>query len=106
MLEVEDEAVLAVAMGAVDEVVEVVAVEVAVETTMTTTTPHPRPSRDPPDADVGDNEPTGSSATPRCNNNWPKSCKINAKRPQVDALQVLPPPTRSRRHTKTDDALP
>ena len=69
MLEVEDEAVLAVAMGAVDEVVEVVAVEVAVETTMTTTTPHPRPSRDPPDADVGDNEPTGSSTTPRCNNN-------------------------------------
>ena len=78
MQEVEDEAVLATAMGAVDEVVEVVAVEVvevAVDTTMTmmmtmtTTTPHPRPSRDPPDVDVVDDEPTGSSTTPRCNNN-------------------------------------
>ena len=66
-------------MGVVDEVVEVVAVEVvevevveeaevAVETTMMMT-PHLRPSRDPPDADVGDDEPTGSSTTPRCNNN-------------------------------------
>ena len=79
MPEVEDETVLAVVMGAVDEVVEVAVEEVevevvAVETTMTmmmmtTMTPHPRPSRDPPDADVGDDEPTGSSTTPRCNNN-------------------------------------
>ena len=67
MQEVEDEAVLAVAMGVVEEVVEVVAVEVVVGTTMTTMTPHLRPSRDPPGADVG--EPTGSSTTPRCNNN-------------------------------------
>ena len=118
-------------MGVVDEaVVEELAVEaeeaeVAVEavegmttmtTTMTTTTtraaPHPRPSRVFPDVydneiDVEyDDEPTVFSTTPRCSNNWPKSCKINARRPRVDASQASPPPTPSRRPTKTDDALP
>ena len=77
MLEVEDEAVPAteVVMGVVDEVVEV-AVEAAEVTVMTTTmttmmmmeTPHLRPLRDPPDVD-DDDEPTGSSTMPRCNNN-------------------------------------
>ena len=81
MLEVGDEAVPAV-MGAVDEVVEAAmeavveaAVEAVVEgmTTMTTrAAPHPLPSRVFPDVydyETDDVEPTGSSTTPRCNNN-------------------------------------
>ena len=76
MLEVVDEAVPAVGMGVV-EVVEVEAVEAveAVEVmTMTTTmmtttmTPQLRPWRGHPDVEDGE-EPTGSSMTPRCNNN-------------------------------------
>ena len=104
MLEVEEEAVPAVVMGVV-EMVEVAAAEVE-EMMMTTTmmkTPQLRPLRVHPDADIGD-EPTGSSTTPRCNSNRPKSYKINAKRPRVDALQVSRPPTRSRQPTKRDDA--
>ena len=122
MLEVEDEAV-PVVMGVVDEVVEAVeavaeAAEAVVETTtmttMTTTrkaAPHPRPSRVFPDVYDNeidgeyDDELIGSSTTPRCNNNWPKSCKINVKRRRVDASRVSRPPTPSRRPTKTDDAL-
>ena len=89
MLEVEDGVVPATVMGVV-EVVEVEAAAAEVMTmTMTTMrmmtkTPRLRPWRDRPDVDVGD-EPTGSSTTPRCNNNWPKSYKINVKRPRVDA---------------------
>ena len=129
--EVEDGAVpvTPAVMGVVDEaavevaavVVEAVAVEAAeavVETTTMTTTmtttrkvaPHPRPSRVFPDVydneidgEYGD-ELIGSSTTPRCNNNWPKSCKINVRRPRVDASRVSRPPTPSRRPTKTDDA--
>ena len=106
---------------AVTEVVEVDEVEVEVEvevvtmtmmTTKTMTTkaaPHPLPSRVFPDAreyEIDDDELTGSSTTPRCNNNSLKSCKINVKRLRVDALQGSPPPTPSRRPTKTDDAPP
>ena len=96
MLEVEHESV-PVVMGVVDEVVEAVeaaeAAEAVVETTtmttMTTTrkaAPHPRPSRVFPDVydneidDEYDDELIGSSTIPRCNNNWPKSCKINARK--------------------------
>ena len=108
MLEVGEEAVPVTVMGDVEVLAEAVAeAEVMTMTTtmMTPTmTPQLRPLRGHPDADV-DDEPTGSSMTPKCNNNWLKSCKINVRRPQVDALQVSPPPTRSRRHTKTDDAL-
>ena len=115
-------------MGVVDEVateatvveaVAVEAVEAVVETTTMTTTmtttkaaPHPRPSRVFPDVydneigDEYDDELIGSSTIPRCNNNWPKSCKINVRRPRVDASQVSRPPTPSRRPTKTDDAPP
>ena len=67
MLEVEEEAVPAVAMGVV-EVVEAVEVEVMTTTTTMTMTPQLRPWLDHLDADVGD-EPTVSSTTPRCNNN-------------------------------------
>ena len=87
MLEVEDGAVpvTPVVMGVVDEAAvaeavvaaeavaaEAVAVEAVVETTTTMTTrvaPHPLPSQVHPDVDVGDDEPTGSSTTPKCNNN-------------------------------------
>ena len=121
MLEVGDEAVPVTAVAVVVEVVVVVKVAEAVEaeavveveavavvvgattTTMTTETRHLRSYRDPPDDDDVD-EPTGSSTTPRCSNNWPKSCKINDKRPRADALRVSRPPTPSRRPTKTDDA--
>ena len=105
-------AVEAVAVEAAEAVVEAVAVEgmTTMMTTMTRVAPHPRPSRVFPDVyvyeidDEYDDELIGSSTTPRCNNNWPKSCKINVKRRRVDALQVSRPPTPSRRPTKTDDA--
>ena len=59
-------------MGVVDEVAVEEVVEAVVETTTTMTTrvaPHPLPSQVHPDVDVGDDEPTGSSTTPKCNNN-------------------------------------
>ena len=113
----------AAAVAEVVEAVEAVEAEAAVEavavegmTTMTTTmtraAPHPRPSRVFPDVydneidDEYDDELIGSSTTPRCNNNWPKSYKINVKRRRVDALRVSRPPTPSPRPTKTDDAPP
>ena len=82
MLEVVEEAVPVTVM----EVVEAVEVEVMTMTTtmMTMKTPWFRLWQVHPDADIGD-EPTGSSTTPRCNNNWPKSNKINAKWLRVDA---------------------
>ena len=97
------------------EVVEMVEVEAVTMTTTTTTrkvAPHPRPLQVFPDVydneidGESDDELTGFSTTPRCNNNWPKSYKINVKRLQVDALRGSPPPTPSRRPTKTDDVLP
>ena len=79
MLEVDDDAVPVTEMGVVDEVVavemveevveEVAAKTVAVVVGTTMETPPLRPLRDPPDVDVGDDEPTVSSAMPRCNNN-------------------------------------
>ena len=103
MLEVEDVAVpvTPVVMGVVDEAAAVAveavaatvvaeAAEAVVETTTMTTTrkaaPHPRPSRVFQDVydneidDEYDDELIGSSTIPRCNNNWPKSCKINARK--------------------------
>ena len=68
VVEVEVEVEAAVEEAAEVEEVEVVAVETTM-TMMTRTTylrPHLRPSRDPPDVD---GESTGSSTTPRCNNN-------------------------------------
>ena len=117
---VADKAVEPVVAEVTAEVVEVEAeaVEVEVEattTTMTTTrkeAPHPRPLQVFPDVHECeidgeyDDELTGFSTTPRCNNDWLKSYKINVKRLQVDALRGSPPPTPSRRPTKTDDVLP
>ena len=118
MPEVEDEAVPAtpVVMRVVEvavvveavvvaEMVAVVVVVVGTTTTMTMETRRLRPWRDPSGVDDVD-EPIKFSTMPRCNNNWPKSYKINAKRPQVDALQVSRPATRSRRPTKTDNDPP
>ena len=81
--------------------VEVVEEEVAVEevtvmgTTMIMTIPYLPIVRVLPDVDVND-EPTGSSTTPKCNDSWHKFYKINAKRPRVDTLRASQPPPLSR----------
>ena len=101
-------AVVVEVMAAV--VVEVLEEEVEAEvtvmgTTMTTRIPPLRIVRAHPDVDA-DDELTGSSMTPRCSDSWHKSCKINSKRPWVDALRISQPPTPSRRPTKTDNDPP
>jgi len=55
---------------------------------------------------VEEGEETVFSTKPRCSNNWKRFCDNNNKRPQVVALQVSRPPTRSRPPIKTDNVLP
>ena len=51
-------------------------------------------------------EETVLSTKQRCSNNWKRFCSNNNKRPQVAALLVSRPPTRSRPPIKTDNVLP
>ena len=51
-------------------------------------------------------EETVFSTKQRCSNNWKRFCNNNNKRPQVVALRVSRPPTRSRPPIKTDNVLP
>ena len=51
-------------------------------------------------------EETVLSTKLRCSNNWKRFCSNNNKRPQVAALRVSRPPTRSRPPIKTDNVLP
>ena len=51
-------------------------------------------------------EETVLSTKPRCSNNWKRFYNNNNKRPQVVALQVSRPPTRSPLPIKTDNVLP
>jgi len=54
---------------------------------------------------VEEGEETVFSTRQRCSNNWKRFCDNN-KRPQVGALRVSRPPTRSQPPIKTDNALP
>jgi len=55
---------------------------------------------------VEEGEATVFSTRQRCSNNWKRFCDNNNKRPQVGALRVSRPPTRSRPPIKTDNVLP
>ena len=55
---------------------------------------------------VEEGEETVFSTRQRCSNNWKRFCDNNNKWPQVGALRVSRPPTRSRPPIKTDNALP
>ena len=55
---------------------------------------------------VEEGEETVLSTKPRCSNNWKRFCNNNNKRPQVVALRVSRPPTRSRPPIKTVNVLP
>ena len=90
--------VVVVVAVAVVAVAVVAAAEAAMTTTTTIWTPRVRVDRVLPIVD--DDAPTISSTMPRCNNDWRKSCKINARRPLDVVLRASRRPTRSPRRTK------
>ena len=85
----------------VEEVAEVEEVEEAEEVQVAVTT-----QRLLLEGGEEEGEETVLSTKLRCSNNWKRFCSNNNKRPQVAALRVSRPPTRSRPPIKTDNVLP